>query len=111
LWAIAHIKIKRTSDVISGNLNPPISSSDEDNILCLEVLHFVFIRISWRRETGIMSDDVNPHQAEEDARNADILIYVNGEMRPRNEAMVSVYDSGFMLGDGVWEGMRLYKGK
>jgi len=58
-----------------------------------------------------MSDDVNPHQAEEDERNADILIYVNGEMVPRNEAMVSVYDSGFMLGDGVWEGMRLYNSK
>lgn len=58
-----------------------------------------------------MSDDVNPHQAEEDDRNADILIYVNGEMNPRNEARVSVYDSGFMLGDGIWEGMRLYNGK
>ena len=58
-----------------------------------------------------MSDDVNPHQAEEDDRNTDILIYVNGEMKPRNEALVSVYDSGFMLGDGIWEGMRLYNGK
>ncbi len=58
-----------------------------------------------------MSGDINPHQAEEDDRNADILIYVNGEMKPRNEACVSVYDSGFMLGDGIWEGMRLYNGK
>ena len=57
-----------------------------------------------------MSDKVTTHQAEEDARNADILIYVNGELKPRSEALVSVYDSGFMLGDGVWEGLRLYDG-
>jgi branched-chain amino acid aminotransferase len=50
------------------------------------------------------------HEADEDARNLDILIYVNGELKPRAEATVSVYDSGFMLGDGMWEGMRLYKG-
>ncbi len=50
------------------------------------------------------------HDAEEDARNADILIYVNGALLPREDAKVSVYDSGFMLGDGMWEGMRLYDG-
>jgi branched-chain amino acid aminotransferase len=50
------------------------------------------------------------HEADEDARNQDILIYVNGVLKPRAEATVSVYDSGFMLGDGMWEGMRLYKG-
>lgn len=58
-----------------------------------------------------MQDEVTTHQAAEDARNADILIYVNGKIVPRAEAMVSVYDSGFMLGDGVWEGLRLYNGK
>lgn len=51
------------------------------------------------------------HDAEEDIRNRDIKIYVNGEIVPRDEARVSVYDSGFMLGDGMWEGMRLYNGK
>ncbi len=51
------------------------------------------------------------HDAEEDARNADIKIYVDGEIVPRDEAKVSVYDSGFMLGDGMWEGLRLYDGK
>ena len=51
------------------------------------------------------------HDADEDARNRDILIYVNGELLPRDEAKVSVYDSGFMLGDGMWEGMRLYNGR
>ena len=46
-----------------------------------------------------------------DPRNASILINVNGELKPRNEAVVSVFDSGFMLGDGVWEGLRVHKGR
>lgn len=50
------------------------------------------------------------HEADKDARNQDILIYINGELKPRAEATVSVYDSGFLLGDGMWEGMRLYNG-
>ncbi|MCX7889399.1 MAG: D-amino acid aminotransferase [Rhodobacteraceae bacterium] len=58
-----------------------------------------------------MDDHVSTHQAEDDARNDSILIYVNGRIVPRAEAMVSVYDSGFMLGDGVWEGLRLYNGR
>jgi len=53
-------------------------------------------------------EKITTHQAEEDARNADILIWVNGALKPRKEAVVSVYDSGFMLGDGIWEGLRLY---
>ena len=57
-----------------------------------------------------MEDHLTTHQAEEDARNDDILIYVDGELKPRSEATVSVFDSGFMLGDGVWEGLRLYNG-
>jgi branched-chain amino acid aminotransferase len=52
---------------------------------------------------------VTTHQAEEDARNDAILIYVNGRIVPKAEALVSVYDAGFMLGDGVWEGLRLYR--
>ena len=50
------------------------------------------------------------HQALDDARNEDIKVYLNGEIVPRDEARVSVYDSGFMLGDGVWEGLRLHDG-
>ena len=50
------------------------------------------------------------HDAAADDRNDDILIYVNGEIVHRDEAKVSVYDSGFMLGDGIWEGLRLYDG-
>src|SRR3954447_11149586 len=46
-----------------------------------------------------------------DPRNATILINVNGELKPRSEAFVAVCDSGFMLGDGVWEGLRVHKGK
>ena len=46
-----------------------------------------------------------------DPRNASILINVNGELKPRAEAVVSVFDSGFMLGDGVWEGLRVQGGK
>lgn len=57
-----------------------------------------------------MADNVSTHQAEEDARNEAILIWVNGRPVPKAEAAVSVYDSGFMLGDGVWEGIRLYNG-
>ena len=53
---------------------------------------------------------VSTHDAAEDARNDDIRIYVNGEIVHRDEAKVSVYDSGFLLGDGVWEGLRLYDG-
>ncbi len=58
-----------------------------------------------------MTDSISTHRAAEDARNEAIHIYVNGRIVPKAEAMVSVYDSGFMLGDGVWEGIRLYNGK
>ena len=46
-----------------------------------------------------------------DARNDQVLVYVNGAFFPRDKAVVSVFDSGFALGDGVWEGLRLVKGK
>ena len=58
-----------------------------------------------------MKNTVSTHQSEEDIRNEDILIYLNGKILPKNEAVVSVYDSGFMLGDGVWEGLRLYNNR
>lgn len=57
-----------------------------------------------------MTDAQFTHQAEDDARNQNILIWINGTLKPRHKALVSVYDSGFMLGDGVWEGLRLYHG-
>jgi branched-chain amino acid aminotransferase len=51
------------------------------------------------------------HDFTVDPRNENILINVNGVMTPRADAVVSVFDSGFMLGDGVWEGLRVHKGK
>jgi branched-chain amino acid aminotransferase len=50
------------------------------------------------------------HDHADDPRNASILIWVNGELFPRDRAMVSVFDSGFVLGDGVWEGLRVSGG-
>jgi branched-chain amino acid aminotransferase len=50
------------------------------------------------------------HNAVEDNRNDNILIYVNGELFPRNEAKISVFDSGYLIGDGIWEALRLYDG-
>ena len=46
-----------------------------------------------------------------DPRNDGVLVYVNGEFVPRDEARVSIFDSGFVLGDGVWEGLRLVQGR
>src|SRR5690606_19126639 len=46
----------------------------------------------------------------DDPRNARVLIYVNGELVPRDRAVVSVFDAGFVFGDGVWEGLRVYRG-
>ena len=51
------------------------------------------------------------HEYLDDPRNAGILINVNGALVPRDQAVVSVFDAGFILGDGVWEGLRLYRGR
>src|SRR6201997_5468630 len=51
------------------------------------------------------------HHATDDPRNRDILIYVNGALHPRAQAVISVFDSGFVLGDGVWEGLRVHRGR
>jgi branched-chain amino acid aminotransferase len=51
------------------------------------------------------------HDYQEDARNQDIQVYINGNFFHRSKAYVSVLDSGFLLGDGVWEGIRLHNGK
>lgn len=50
------------------------------------------------------------HDFHDDPRNADIRIWINGALKPRAEATVSVFDSGFVLGDGVWEGLRVIDG-
>ena len=51
------------------------------------------------------------HTYNDDDRNQGILINIDGELFPRHEAKVSVFDSAFMLGDGVWEGLRVHHGK
>jgi len=56
-----------------------------------------------------MAQGTHDHQI--DPRNENILISINGELFPRQEAKVSVFDSGYILGDGVWEGLRLHEGK
>lgn len=48
------------------------------------------------------------HSAVADERNASVQIFINGEFFPRNEAKISVFDSGFLVGDGIWEGIRLH---
>ena len=50
------------------------------------------------------------HNAIKDDRNNNIKIYVNGEILNRKDAKISVFDSGYLVGDGIWEAVRLYKG-
>src|ERR1700741_1697511 len=62
-----------------------------------------------RAYAGLMAQSM--HDSAGDERNAAILISVNGVLKQRAEAMVAVFDSGFVLGDGVWEGLRVHKGR
>ena len=50
------------------------------------------------------------HNALDDPRNDEVLISINGELAPREHAKISVFDSGYLVGDGIWEAMRLHKG-
>jgi branched-chain amino acid aminotransferase len=54
--------------------------------------------------------DKGTHRYLDDKRNENIQIFINGELYPRQKASISVFDSGFLLGDGVWEGIRLLNG-
>jgi branched-chain amino acid aminotransferase len=58
-----------------------------------------------------ITSPVTTHDADYDPRNEHLRIYLNGEIVPKEQARVSIYDSGFMLGDGIWEGLRLYNGR
>jgi branched-subunit amino acid aminotransferase/4-amino-4-deoxychorismate lyase len=51
------------------------------------------------------------HEALPDDRNASVEAYIDGSFFPRDEAKVSVFDAGFLVGDGVWEGIRLHRGR
>ena len=57
-----------------------------------------------------MRDETTTHQAQDDPRNETLTLWLDGRLVPKAEAVVSVYDSGFLLGDGVWEGLRLHRG-
>jgi len=50
------------------------------------------------------------HEYEDDPRNSEVIISVNGDLLHRSEAKISVFDAGFLLGDGVWESFRLHNG-
>jgi len=58
-----------------------------------------------------MVNDRGTHDYVEDLRNLEILVYINGKFYPRQDASISVFDSGYLLGDGVWEGIRFHNGK
>lgn len=51
------------------------------------------------------------HQSLPDPRNAEVVVWINGRLVPRAEACISVFDSGYLVGDGVWEGIRLHAGE
>lgn len=53
---------------------------------------------------------MSTHSAVHDPRNEAVQIYINGEFFPRDEARISVFDSGYLVGDGIWDGMRFHKG-
>ena len=59
----------------------------------------------------LLEHTTGTQHASDDPRNDTILISVNGTIVPREQAVVSVFDSGFVLGDGVWEGLRLIDGR
>ncbi len=54
---------------------------------------------------------MSSHSYIKNKKNENIFININGELFHRNDAKISVFDSGFLLGDGVWEGIRLHKSK
>ena len=54
---------------------------------------------------------MSTHSAVHDPRNETIEIYINGEFLPRDEAKISVFDSGYLVGDGIWDGMRFHNGR
>lgn len=74
--------------------------------MCLQVIE----KTKRKRLPKMTEAQSNLHDIQIDPRNLNILISVNGKLVPRAEAMVSVFDSGFILGDGIWEGLRLVNG-
>mmetsp|Transcript_51803 Transcript_51803/g.127160 ORF Transcript_51803/g.127160 Transcript_51803/m.127160 type:complete len:367 (+) Transcript_51803:82-1182(+) len=83
------------------------------------MLHAVAARVArggggggcWRRWWGTAAAAGGTHDAVADARNDAVKVYVSGEYYARHEAKISVFDSGYLVGDGVWEGVRVVRGK
>jgi branched-chain amino acid aminotransferase len=63
------------------------------------------------RMTDAPPPERGTHQSLPDPRNEDVLVWIDGELVPRDQAKVSVFDSAFLVGDGVWEGLRLVNGR
>ena len=63
------------------------------------------------RMTDATPPERGTHQSLPDPRNEDVLVWIDGELVPRDQAKVSVFDSAFLVGDGVWEGLRLVNGR
>lgn len=81
-------------------------------------IYYINFYLHWRDFTFrfcTLKKEINSlggtHEFIQDDRNNDVLIYVNGELVPRDKAKVSVFDSAFLVGDGVWESFRLHNGK
>src|ERR1700761_5432410 len=64
----------------------------------------------WRPDSALEANMAGSQDFEDDPANATVLIGLNGALVPRAEAKVSIFDAGFVVGDGVWEGLRLHKG-
>ncbi|MCB1582371.1 MAG: aminotransferase class IV [Xanthomonadales bacterium] len=79
----------------------PVSQISQSLVLSGNIIAFNLLNMLMGKGT---------HEYIEDERNRDILININGKLTPREQAVVSVFDSGFILGDGVWEGLRLHAG-
>jgi branched-chain amino acid aminotransferase len=74
-----------------------------------KVSSIVGVHLKLNRTRGGQSRMPGSQDFASDPRNESVLIYLNGELVPRGEAKVSIFDAGFVLGDGVWEGIRLHK--
>jgi branched-subunit amino acid aminotransferase/4-amino-4-deoxychorismate lyase len=123
VWASYWYKATHSSTGFSTDIATEKSESTEPFPTALKgVLSTCWMAYNYLRSKAIKpsqtskSKETGTHVYEKDARNDEILIGIrNGihktfDLVPRNVAQVSVFDSGFLLGDGVWEGLRLHKG-
>src|SRR5205085_759650 len=84
-----------------------------DHILALCFLLSIDVAVCYIPSThpqGVPPMPRGTHDALDDPRNEHIRIYINGQFFPRSEARISVFDGGYLTGDGIWEGLRLHDG-